>query len=169
MGKSSLTWIVVWLVAAQGSAVASTLTAHKSSPLTIKCLQQASAQYAVHPAILLAILMVEGGTVGRSSQPNRNGTYDIGPFQINSIHLPELARLGVSEAALRNDGCLNASVAARHLRRVLTPGVLARIQDEESYMRALARYHSASPEKNAAYAEKLREAFFELKRHGALD
>lgn len=168
MGKSLLVWLAAGLIATQGSAMASTLAAHRSNPLTLDCLRQVSAQYAIHPAILLAILMVEGGTVGRSSNPNRNGTYDIGPFQINSIHLPELARLGVSEAGLRNDGCLNAAVAARHLRRVLTPNVLDQIQDEESYMRALALYHSASPDKNAAYAAKLRAAFFELKRHGAL-
>lgn len=137
------------------------------SPLTYQCILEVSQRYGIHTDVLLAILIVEGGTVGQNNRGNSNGSYDIGPFQINSIHLPELRRRGVSEAQLRNNGCVNAHVAAWHLQRVvMVPEVLRTIHDEESYLRALARYHSATPVHNQRYAELLRKAFKRLYNQG---
>lgn len=138
---------------------ASASIAEPIRPLTAECLYQAAQEYGLHTDVLLAILMVEGGTVGKNNRGNSNGSYDIGPFQINSIHRKTLAEMDITEGELRNNGCLNAAVAAWHLRRVLTPEVLAQITDEDSYLRALARYHSVTPDKNAIYADKLRGAF----------
>lgn len=152
------------------AALASTAHANTSSaqikPLTTECLLTVANRYEIHPDVLLALLMVEGGTVGRNSRANQNGSYDIGLFQLNTIHLPALAALGVSEAELRNDGCLNAAVAGWHLRRVLTPKVMASITDDESYLRAIALYHSATPRFNEVYANKLRGAFTYLYKDG---
>lgn len=134
-------------------------------PLTSECLKTVSRDYEIHPDVLLALLIVEGGTVGKNSRANNNGSYDIGLFQINTIHRDALKALGVSEESLRNDGCLNAAVASWHLRRVLTPEVLATVTDDESYLRAIARYHSATPEFNEIYANKLRNAFAYLYQH----
>ena len=143
-------------------AMASPASANQARPLTSECVVGAASQHGVHVDILLAILMVEGGRVGHNSRANKNGSYDIGPFQINSIHLGDLSGLGVSEAALRNDGCVNAQVAAWHLRRVLTPEVLATVQDGDSYLSAIARYHSVNQPYNRIYAEKLRKALERL-------
>ncbi|CAM5353604.1 hypothetical protein SSTU70S_05484 [Stutzerimonas stutzeri] len=129
------------------------------TPLTGECLKQVADTYSVHYDVLLAILLVEGGTVGQNSRANQNGTYDIGPFQINSMHRETLAQMGISEQALRNNGCVNAAVAAWHLRRTLTDKVMQGVVDEDSYLRAIARYHSATPEYNERYAGKLRAAF----------
>lgn len=131
-------------------------------PLTTKCIERASARYGVHVDILLAILMVEGGTVGKNSRPNSNGSYDIGPFQINSMHRRELLSVGVDEDTLRNDGCVNAMVAARHLVRTVTPEMLAGVRTQEDYLRVIANYHSATPKYNQIYAEKLLRAFNKL-------
>ncbi|MBA1280418.1 lytic transglycosylase domain-containing protein [Stutzerimonas stutzeri] len=135
-------------------------------PLTSDCLATVAERYEIHVDVLFALLMVEGGTVGRNSRTNGNGSYDIGPFQLNNIHLPALAALGVSEEELRNDGCLNAAVAGWHLRRVMTPKVMAGITDEQSYLQALALYHSATPEHNEVYANKLRGAFAYIYQQG---
>jgi hypothetical protein len=65
--------------------------------------------------------------------PNDNGSYDLGPMQINTIWLPELAQSwGVSESTaykwVRDDPCTNMGVAAWILRgpyrgnRVAVPG-----------------------------------------------
>lgn len=132
---------------------------HETRPLTSECLKTVSARYEIHPDVLLALLLVEGGTVGQNSRANDNGSYDIGLFQINTIHRPALAALGVSEEELRNDGCLNAAVAGWHLRRVLTDEVMSDVTDDDSYLRALALYHSATPRYNEIYANKLRAAF----------
>lgn len=106
--------------------------------------------------------MVEGGTVGRDSRANSNGTYDIGLFQINSMHRKELASIGVDEQRLRNDGCVNAMVAARHLKSVITPSILANVRTQDDYLRMIANYHSATPRFNKIYADKLLKAFTKL-------
>jgi hypothetical protein len=128
-------------------------------PLTAQCLKETGQSYGIHTDVLLAFLYVEGGTVGQNSKSNSNGTYDIGLFQINSMHRKAIAALGISEDRLRNDGCVNAKVAAWHLKNTLTPEVLAGIHNEDDYLHALALYHSATPKYNQIYAEKLRRAF----------
>lgn len=134
------------------------------TPITAECMAHVSREYGIHADVLFAILLVERGTVGRNSRANQNGTYDIGPFQINSMHVDKLESMGITEPELRNNGCLNAAVAAWHLRKVLTPEVLSGVQDEESYLRAIALYHSRTPEYNQRYANRLREAFQTLYR-----
>jgi hypothetical protein len=131
-------------------------------PLSSTCIVKAAHGYDLHTDILLAILMVEGGTVGANSKPNDNGSYDIGPFQINSIHRSKLKEMGISEAELRDNGCMNAAVAAWHLHSVLTPEVLESITDQDSYLSAIARYHSTTPTYNHIYANKLKAAFGKL-------
>lgn len=133
--------------------------AEAATPLTSECLVEISKEYDVHPDVMLAIMFVEGGTVGQNSKSNQNGSYDIGLFQINSIHLKQLKQYGISEAQLRNDGCTNARVAAWHLARVVPQGSLASIDNESDYLSALARYHSFTPEFNAVYAKRLKKAF----------
>lgn len=69
------------------------------------CILMAAQNYSVPPSVLLGIYQVEGGAVGQAVGPNDNGSYDLGPMQINTIWLPELARhWGVSEATAKN-GC----------------------------------------------------------------
>jgi hypothetical protein len=128
-------------------------------PLTADCIDAASQSFGIHQDILYAILMVEGGSVGEDSRSNKNGTYDIGLFQLNSIHRQTFESMGISEDQLRDDGCTNALAAAWHLKRVLTPEVLSGIKTQDDYLSAIARYHSATPEFNKIYAGKLRKAF----------
>ncbi|ETV56015.1 lytic transglycosylase domain-containing protein [Pseudomonas aeruginosa] len=128
-------------------------------PLTATCLSEVAAAYQVHPDILLAILLVEGGTVGQVSRMNSNGTYDIGPFQINSTHRSALAAMHISEDELRNNGCTNAAVAGWLLRRAVSVEEEQQIKTPDEYLRAIARYHSTTPEYNQIYAERLKKAF----------
>jgi hypothetical protein len=70
-------------------------------PLTQQCVEEVIQESGIHPDVLFAIMMVEGGTVGEDARrQNSNGTYDIGLMQINSIHLPELAKLGISISSM---------------------------------------------------------------------
>lgn len=156
-------WVKSLLLSAALLAGAGQAAAEPITPLTTSCLSAVSQQYGVHTDVLLALLIVEGGTVGKNSRANDNGSYDIGPFQINSIHLPTLAKMGITETQLRNNGCVNATVAAWHLRRVvMQPSVLRSINDTDTYLRAIARYHSATPQHNERYANLLRRAFQRL-------
>lgn len=143
--------------------LSATATAEPITPLSYQCLQKVSQKYGIHLDVFFAILMVEGGTVGQNNKGNTNGSYDIGPFQINSIHLPELSRLGVSEAQLRNNGCVNADVAGMLIQRsVMNERVLSTIIDGPTYLTALARYHSVTPVHNERYAGLLLNAFNRL-------
>lgn len=128
-------------------------------PLTAQCLTKSASEFQIHPDVLLAILLVEGGTVGKNSRQNDNGSYDIGIFQINTIHRSAIAKLGITEEQLRNDGCISAAVAAWHLRNVVTPQAEAAVTNKDEYLSLIARYHSFTPSFNRIYAKKLEAAF----------
>lgn len=128
-------------------------------PVTAACVRDASEFWGVHEDILYAVMMVEQGTVGKVSRANKNGTYDIGPMQINSIHLPKLKRRGITEEMLRNDGCLNIEVAASFLAQHLAGKTFRTPQD---YLQSIANYHSFTPEFNLRYQTLLMKAFRKL-------
>lgn len=81
------------------------------------CWDQAARRHGVPADLLYAIASVESGlnpkAVNRSHLA-RTGSYDIGLMQINSRHLPRLARHGVTEASLY-EPCTNLDVGARML------------------------------------------------------
>jgi hypothetical protein len=125
-----------------------------SSPLPADlktCALAAARRYHVHQELFLAVLATEGGRVGQVVR-NRNGSYDMGPAQINSIHLPELARLGISREQVINDGCLNLQIGAWLLARALdgqspsNPG---------EFWRRVGNYNSATPAPNVTYQAKV--------------
>ncbi|WP_153785429.1 lytic transglycosylase domain-containing protein [Pseudomonas sp. EMN2] len=159
MSPSKLLGVALTLLFCLSAAPASGARTTAVSPLTPGCIVTIAKRHQVHPDILFAILIVEGGTAGRDSRANSNGTYDIGLFQINSMHTGTFAAMGLSETVLRNNGCANAEAAAWHLNRVVTPAIQAGIKSEDDYLRAIARYHSATPKYNQIYADKLRKAF----------
>jgi len=116
------------------------------------CLLIAAKTYQVPPAVMIGIMHVEGGRVGQESGPNFNGTYDLGPMQVNSRWLPELARAwGVdvrkARAIVRDDGCMNVKVAAWILSK--------KIKETGSLYKGIAWYHSATPWLGNRYAAKV--------------
>jgi hypothetical protein len=85
---------------------------------------------------------VESGQVGRISR-NRNGTYDMGPMQINSFWLPRLKALGITEGAVTDHGCVNLAVGAWLLR--------SHLKRTGRLDRAVSDYHSLNPELGKKY------------------
>jgi hypothetical protein len=116
------------------------------------CLLMAANTYDVPAAVMIGIMHVEGGRVGQAVGPNVNGTYDLGPMQVNTRWLPELAKnwkvpVDTARAWVRDDGCVNVHVGAWILRR--------KMDDMGSLWGGIAAYHSATPSRGGPYANKV--------------
>lgn len=125
------------------------------------CLMVAAQNYAIPPQVLIGILHVEGGKVGQQVR-NTNGTYDLGPMQINTLWTKELAKeWGVSRATakrvIRDDGCTNVNVAAWIFRRNLNEAGTLR--------KAIAWYNSRTPHIGSKYRDKV---IAQMKKHKLL-
>lgn len=112
------------------------------------CIQRAAAHYGAHPDIVRAVLRTEGGKAGQIRR-NKDGSFDMGPMQVNSVHLPELAKYSITQAMLTNDECLNIHIGTFYLQRhiITTPESWT----PSGYWKAVGKYHSATPEKNIRY------------------
>lgn len=125
------------------------------SPVTAECVVAASNKYLVPPLVILSILKVESGRVGEVSK-NTNGTVDIGPMQINSIHLPTLAPYGITFEQLKNNGCLNVSIGAYLIKKAeVDLSRSAPILTPANYWKSVGNYHSKTPSNNAKYLSKV--------------
>jgi hypothetical protein len=107
-----------------------------------------SASLGIPQPILYAVLHTEGGTPGKSSK-NTNGSYDLGPMQVNDrVWLPFFKRhYGLTEAQLKNNGCLN----------VWAGGVILYMQvaQAKDWWKGIGNYHSRTPVHHARYTGKV--------------
>jgi hypothetical protein len=112
------------------------------------CITAAAKVYRLPPAVLVILLNVERGSLGRVS-PNTNGTVDIGPIQVNQIWLPELAAhwhatIADAYSALRDNFCANVEAGAWILRRGLD-------EARDDFWEGVGYYHSHTPEYKTRY------------------
>lgn len=110
------------------------------------CITQAARYHGVNQWVLRAIgwheSKIRPGAIGR----NANGSVDLGAFQTNSVHLPELAKYGISAQHLMN-GCVSAYVGAWRLRTMINRYGLS--------WKAIGAYHSETPQLRDRYAEAI--------------
>jgi len=116
------------------------------------CLMLAAQTYQVPPAVLVGIHQVEGGKAGQAVGPNDNGSYDLGPMQINTIWIPLLSeKWGVSENTayrwVKDDPCTNMGVSAWILR--------THMNETGSLAQAIAHYHSRTPQFGGPYKSRV--------------
>jgi len=116
------------------------------------CVDEVAKHYGVDVRIVRAILRVEGGRVGMRS-PNTNGTYDLGPMQINTLWLDKLRARGIGESELVWNYCTNVAVGTWILARELHASG-APINTPE-FWAAVGRYHSRTPHLNVRYAVRV--------------
>lgn len=77
----------------------------------ITCVKKAANYYKLPELLLFSILKKEGGELGKATK-NNNGSEDLGPFQINTINLEQLAKFGYSYQLVKNNACANAYSSA---------------------------------------------------------
>jgi soluble lytic murein transglycosylase-like protein len=123
------------------------------APVTVECVLAASQHYSVPVAVLAAVMATEGGEVTKYST-NTNGTKDYGPMQINTVWLPQLQEYGISEVALRDNGCVNviagAWILSSHLAKYPT-------------WEAVGSYHSRTPKYKEAYKNRVLQRLRSIK------
>ena len=121
--------------------------------LTAACMHAVSSVYGVPEPDLWALMAQERGRVGEVVQ-NKNATYDIGPFQINSSWVPTFTRLWrlpdneATLSALRDNGCWNAAAAGVIYQHSLT-------EAKGDRHAALGFYHSHTPHLAESYVAQL--------------
>ena len=135
----------------------------KSLP-TVECVVYEAQRQALPPTLLVAVMHTENGKIGEFSK-NNNGSYDIGPMQINTLWLKDIAlwtRTSVENVAmaLAYDGCANVAVGAYLLRRAIT--------QTGDVWKGVAKYHSGTPQIGATYAWRVAAQLEKVNRHSDL-
>ncbi len=112
----------------------------------VACINQAAEAYQVPAPLIMAIILTENGHVGTVSK-NENGSYDLGPMQINTAWAPRFEHSGYTLYAVTNDPCENIYVGTWILSRCL--------QSDPDLITAIGDYHSHTPDYNLEYAKKV--------------
>ena len=129
----------------------------ETRPLSWECVVDAAAQYNLPLAAMVGILATEGGKTGEALS-NTNGTWDMGPFQINTCHVNELLQAGMAPEVILQDGCANAYAAAFILRK--------EYDRTRNIWDAVGAYHSRTPHFRDAYLGRVRKHLIKLSHTG---
>jgi len=126
---------------------------------TRDCLTAAAAAHRLPPAVLVILLKVEGGSLGRVSR-NSNGTVDIGPLQVNTIWVPKIAAHwsaapATAALALRDNLCANLEGGAWILRQAMD-------EAHGDFWDGVGIYHSHNPDYKARYLRQVLKATLRL-------
>lgn len=117
-------------------------------PAAADCFDESAQYHNVNPWILRAIAGQESGFNAAAKHPtNTDGSIDRGMTGINSVHLPELARFGITADDLQ-DTCKSIYLAGWRLR--------AMIDKYGNTWEAVGAYNSKTPSKRDVYKEKIR-------------
>jgi soluble lytic murein transglycosylase-like protein len=112
------------------------------------CFDDAAAFHHVNPWILRAIAARETGFKPNTVSRNTNGSADIGQMGTNSVHLPELARYGISQTDLL-DSCKSVFVGAWRLAKM--------VKKYGNTWDAVGAYHSETPYYRDLYKALIRQ------------
>lgn len=110
------------------------------------CFAAVGAYYKINPLLLKAIARQESSMNPNAIGKNTNGTVDMGLMQINSIHLPKLARAGIRREQLL-DPCTNIAVGGWVLADAISRHGMS--------WTAVGAYHSPTAWRRVNYAAKV--------------
>lgn len=110
------------------------------------CFEEAARYHNVDPWLLMSIAYVESRFDTKAINRNKNGSYDTGMMQINSIWIPTLKKKGIDKSLL-NDACASTYIGAWILSD--------NIKRYGYNWRAIGAYNSGNPKLGLAYAKKV--------------
>jgi hypothetical protein len=126
-------------------------------PVTPQCVMDAARLQQVPPALILGLLKTEGGKLG-SESPNSDGSYDLGPMQVNDrVWVPVVAKLhfhgdrDTAREALRDHGCYNVNIGAWIFRQYVD-------EANGDYAKAVGYYNSHNPVHMARYQKRFADS-----------
>ena len=126
---------------------------------TAACFMQEATRNNISPHVLLAVMMTEGGRPGQQ-QLNSNSSVDLGPMQINTVWIPQLARhyqvhpTQVIEKLTKN-GCANVAIGAWILRQKIN-------ESNGDVWRGVMRYHSSNEARGYRYLQRVHVNFNQI-------
>lgn len=123
------------------------------SDVPMQCINQAAIVYHVPAKLIISILNIERGKIGLASK-NKNGSYDLGPMQINTCWWPTLYHYGISPQQVKNDACTNVKVGTWILSKAI-----ANSTDLNS---GIGYYHSHTSHLNQRYVQQVRIKYTKL-------
>ena len=117
------------------------------------CVNHAARHFRIHPAVIHAIIDVEGGKIGTMSK-NTNGTYDMGIMQINTIHLPDIYAAYPTVSSWEHvayQPCTNIAIGTWILSK--------KIKGAPDLWTGVGHYHSKTKKYKKAYLKKIYKAY----------
>jgi soluble lytic murein transglycosylase-like protein len=104
-------------------------------------------EYHVPAKLIISVLNIERGKVGQAVK-NKNGTYDLGPMQINTSWWPKLYAYHITPQQVLYDSCTNVKVGAWILGK--------EIAGSGNLYNGIGDYHSHTVSFNQSYANEIR-------------
>jgi soluble lytic murein transglycosylase-like protein len=123
------------------------------SDVPLHCVNEAAYEYHVPAKLIIAVLNTERGKIGQAVK-NKNGTYDLGPMQINSSWWPKLYQYQVTPKQVLTDACTNIRVGAWILAKEIASG--------GSLLVGVGDYHSHTMRYNQPYVQTVRMKYTHL-------
>jgi len=119
----------------------------------INCINQAAIQYHVPATMIVSVLRTENGRLGQANH-NKDGSYDLGPMQINSHWLQRLSRYGYTQQDLQYNPCINVTIGTWILASEIANG--------QSLWNGVGDYHSHTTYHNFQYQYQVKTAYSKL-------
>lgn len=123
------------------------------SDVPLSCVNTAAIEFNIPAKLIIAVLHVERGKNSRVVK-NSNGSYDIGPMQINSLWLNELQKYGITRQDLQFDPCINVKVGTWLLGKA--------IASDNHFLNGVGNYHSRTPMFNNKYVQKIKAHYTKI-------
>ena len=123
------------------------------SDVPLECINSAALEFHIPAKLIISVLNVEHGKSGQRSM-NKNGTYDLGPMQINSSWWPELYQYNISPNQVLYDPCININVGVWILSKKIANG--------HDLLVGIGNYNSTSLQYNLRYLQNVKSKYILL-------